>query len=152
MKLVNPNSITDMQMFNIKHQARMAQSIQKIGKSKRKVEVSLSKNSQKYLDQMIDEMKKQLAVTSNEVSNISEFFNYLKKQVHVEKGEKRLKYKNFNISYDEQDFLVMQIKSVIAEVEKQRSNLKWYNLIKKIIFSSVLTQNEVLINELRGKK
>ncbi len=43
-KLVNPNSISDMDIMNAKSQASMAALLQKIGKGKRKKEVTLSKS------------------------------------------------------------------------------------------------------------
>lgn len=151
MKLINPNKITDLQMFSIKNQAKLAQTLQKIGKGKRKVEISLSKSSQKYLDQIVDELKKQMATSNNDIPNISEFLNYLKKNVHFEKGQKRPKTLKLNISYDEQDFLILQIKSMITELEKQKLNLKWYNLIKKLLFSSMKTQNELLLKDIKNR-
>lgn len=151
MKIVNANKLSDMDVLNIKTQAKLAATLQKIGKSKRKVEVNLSKSSQRYLDQVIVELKKQMNANNAILPNISSFFDYLQKQVHVEKGQKRDKIKKFTISYDEQDFLVMQIKSMLKEVEKQKEQLKFYNLIKKIVFSSVKSQNELLLKELTNK-
>lgn len=153
MKIMNANRLNDMDVLNMKQQAKLASSMQKIGKTKRKIEVHLSKSSQKYLDQVIIELKKQMdANTSSALPNILSFFNYLQKQVHVEKKAKREKLKSFKLSYEEQDFLVLQIKSMIKEVERQKDNLKFYNLIKKLIFSSVKAQNELLLKELTNKK
>ncbi|WP_068268116.1 viral A-type inclusion protein [Caviibacter abscessus] len=151
-KMINANKINDMEMFNIKNQAKVAMLLQKIGKGKRKVEISLSKNSQKYLDQMIDELKKQMNQYKAQMGNIFEFLDYLKKQVHVEKGQKREKQKKVLLSYEEQDYLVMQAKSTIKEIDKIKAELKWYNLIKKVLYSSVKTQNEVLLDELLNRK
>lgn len=151
-KMINANKINDMEMFNIKNQAKFSMILQKIGKGKRKVEVSLSKNSQKYLDQMIDELKKQMDQYKAQMGNIFEFLDYLKKNVHVNKGQKREKYKKVLLSYEEQDYLVMQAKSTIKEIDKLKSSLKWYNLLKRMIYSSVKTQNELLINELLNRK
>lgn len=150
--MINANKINDMEMFNIKNQAKFSMILQKIGKGKRKVEVSLSKNSQKYLDQMIDELKKQMDQYKAQMGNIFEFLDYLKKNVHVNKGQKREKYKKVLLSYEEQDYLVMQAKSTIKEIDKLKASLKWYNLLKKTIYSSVKTQNELLINELLNRK
>lgn len=151
-KMINANKINDMEMFNIKNQAKFSMILQKIGKGKRKVEVSLSKNSQKYLDQMIDELKKQMDQYKAQMGNIFEFLDYLKKNVHVNKGQKREKYKKVLLSYEEQDYLVIQAKSTIKEIDKLKASLKWYNLLKKMIYSSVKTQNELLINELLNRK
>ena len=58
MKIMNANRLNDMDVLNMKQQAKLASSMQKIGKTKRKIEVHLSKSSQKYLDQVIIELKK----------------------------------------------------------------------------------------------
>lgn len=150
--MINANKINDMEMFNIKNQAKFGMILQKIGKGKRKVEIKLSKNSQKYLDQMIDELKKQMDQYKTQMGNIFDFLDYLKKHVHVNKGQKREKLKKIMLSYEEQDYLVMQAKSTIKEIDKIKAELKWYNIIKKVLYSSVKTQNEVLINELLNRK
>ena len=80
-----------------------------------------------------------------------EFFDYLKKHVHVEKGQKREKKKKILLSYDEQDYLVMQIRASVKEIENLNANLKWYNLIKKLIYSSVKAQNVLLLDELLNR-
>lgn len=152
MKMVNANKINDMDVFNMKQQMKMASAVQKIGKSKRKIEVHLSKGSQRYLDQVITELKKQMEANNAILPNIQSFFDYIRKQVHVEKGQKREKLKTFNLSYEEQDFLVLQIKSMIKEVENQKQQLKFYNIIKKVLFSSVKAQNELLLKEILNKK
>lgn len=149
--MINSNKINDMELFNIKNQAKMGMIIQKIGKGKRKVEITLSKNSQKYLDQIIDELKKQMAQYKDQMENVFEFFDYLKKHVHVEKGQKREKNKKILLSYDEQDYLVMQIRASVKEIENLNANLKWYNLIKKLIYSSVKAQNVLLLDELLNR-
>ena len=70
----------------------------------------------------------------------------------LKKDKKREKLKTFNLSYEEQDFLVLQIKSMIKEVENQKQQLKFYNIIKKVLFSSVKAQNELLLKEILNKK
>ena len=152
--MINSNKINDMELFKIKNQAKMSMIIQKIGKTKRKVEITLSKNSQKYLVQIIDELKKQMIQYKDQMENVFEFFDYLKKHISVEKSKKREKNKKILLSYDEQDYLVMQIRESIKKIEHLKLNLKWYNLIKKLIYSSINTQNVLLLDELlnRNKK
>ncbi|VWL85554.1 viral A-type inclusion protein [Oceanivirga miroungae] len=149
-KMVNPNSVTDMEIMNIKNQAKMTQVLQKVGRGRRKVEVYLSKTSQKFIEQLATELKKQMAIYDKKMPNIFDFFDYIIKCVHVEKRQKREKYKKIMLSYDEKDFLDMQIKGTLEELERQKKALKWYNIIKKIAFSSVKKQNEFLLNEIRG--
>lgn len=151
-KMINPTKLNEMEMFNIKNQAKMAQIMQKIGKSKRKIDITLSKSSIKYLSQVVKELKKQMISYEKQLPNLYDFFNYLEKNVTYEKGTKVPKKKTFSISYDEQDYLVMQIRATIKEIENQRANLKWYNIIKKIMFSSVKTQNNLLLDEVLNRK
>ncbi|WP_371440135.1 viral A-type inclusion protein [Oceanivirga salmonicida] len=151
MRMTNPNSITDMEMFNIKNQAKLTQTLQKLGRGRRKLEIYLSKSSQKYIEQVMVELKKQMVEYEKQLPNIYDFFNYIIKQVHVEKKQRREKFKKIALSYEEQDFLVMQIKGTIKEIIKQRKNLKWYQFIKKLAFSSVRKQNELLLEEVLNK-
>ena len=78
-KTVNANSITDMDMMNARSQANMVAQLQRVGVAKRKKEISLSKNGQKYLEQMIIEMEKQMKVYERQLTNLFKFFNYMKK-------------------------------------------------------------------------
>lgn len=41
---------------------------------------------------------------------------------------------------------------MIKEVENQKQQLKFYNIIKKVLFSSVKAQNELLLKEILNKK
>ena len=66
-KMVNPNTVTDMALVNARAQMKTQQLLQKVGKGKRKVQVTLSKNVRGYLSTMTKEMK----------SNWRIFFNFL---------------------------------------------------------------------------
>ena len=59
-KMVNPNTVSNMDLINAKSQAKMQQLVQKIGKGKRKVNVTFSKMSRSYLVKLIEEMKLKL--------------------------------------------------------------------------------------------
>lgn len=150
-RMVNPNSISDMEIMNIKNQARLSQILQNVGRGRRKVEIYLSITSQKFIEQLATELKKQMHDYATKMPNIPEFFNYLIKCVHVEKKQKREKNKMVLLSYDEKDFLEMQIKGSIEEIARQRKKLKWYNILKKLAFTSIRKQNEILLGEIRGK-
>ena len=98
-KTVNANSITDMDMMNARSQASMAAQLQRIGLAKRKKVITLSKNGQKYLEQMIIEMEKQMKIYEKQLPNLFQFFAYMKKELNVVKGKKREKEKNILVSY-----------------------------------------------------
>ena len=93
-KTVNANSITDMDMMNARSQASMAAQLQRIGLAKRKKVITLSKNGQKYLEQMIIEMEKQMKIYEKQLPNLFQFFAYMKKELNVVKGKKREKLLN----------------------------------------------------------
>ena len=139
-KTVNANSITDMDMMNARSQASMAAQLQRIGLAKRKKVITLSKNGQKYLEQMIIEMEKQMKIYEKQLPNLFQFFAYMKKELNVVKGKKREKEKSILVSFEEYDLL---------EVEK--SKLKWYSLMKKMVFSTMRKQTSNLLDELLKK-
>lgn len=134
MKITNPAKMTDTQYLSLKNQAKMATTMQKIGRTKRKIVITLSRTSQKYLLQMVKEMKKQLVANEKQLANVFSFFNYLESVLTVKKKQKMPKIKAISISYEEQDYLVMQIKSSINEINNQRLKLRWYNFFKKWLF------------------
>ncbi|ACZ01874.1 hypothetical protein [Streptobacillus moniliformis] len=148
-KLVNPNSISDMDVMNAKSQASMAALLQKIGKGKRKKEVTLSKNSQKYLEQMIGEMKKQMAIYEKQLPNIFSFFKYVEKSLHVGKKEKRPKEKVLALSFEEYDLIMKQMRDVIKGLTLEKSKLKWYNIVKKMVYKMMTKQTEELLKDMK---
>ena len=150
-KTVNANSITDMDMMNARSQASMAAQLQRIGLAKRKKVITLSKNGQKYLEQMIIEMEKQMKIYEKQLPNLFQFFAYIKKELNVAKGKKREKEKSILVSFEEYDLLVKQMKDIIKGLEVEKSKLKWYSLMKKMVFSTMRKQTSNLLDELLKK-
>ena len=150
-KTVNANSITDMNMMNVRSQASMAAQLQRIGLAKRKKVITLSKNGQKYLEQMIIEMEKQMKIYEKQLPNLFQFFAYMKKELNVAKGKKREKEKSILVSFEEYDLLVKQMKDIIKGLEVEKSKLKWYSLMKKMVFSTMRKQTSNLLDELLKK-
>lgn len=150
-KTVNANSITDMDMMNARSQASMAAQLQRIGLAKRKKVITLSKNGQKYLEQMIIEMEKQMKIYEKQLPNLFQFFAYMKKELNVVKGKKREKDKSILVSFEEYDLLVKQMKDIIKGLEVEKSKLKWYSLMKKMVFSTMRKQTSNLLDELLKK-
>jgi hypothetical protein len=150
-KTVNANSITDMDMMNARSQASMAAQLQRIGLAKRKKVITLSKNGQKYLEQMIIEMEKQMKIYEKQLPNLFQFFAYMKKELNVVKGKKREKEKSIMVSFEEYDLLVKQMKDIIKGLEVEKSKLKWYSLMKKMVFSTMRKQTSNLLDELLKK-
>ncbi|MBP6126531.1 MAG: viral A-type inclusion protein [Leptotrichiaceae bacterium] len=148
VKMVNQNTINDMTLVNAKSQAKMTQLIQKIGKGKRRVKVTLSKSTRSYLIKMLEEMKKQMAVYEKQLPNLFQFFNYLEKEARIVKQNKKQKTKDIVLSYEELDFLKIQIKETIKGIDNLKSSLKWYNLVKKGLYKTLKKQNEITLEEL----
>lgn len=148
VKMVNQNTINDMTLVNAKSQAKMTQLIQKIGKGKRRVKVTLSKSTRSYLIKMLEEMKKQMAVYEKQLPNLLQFFNYLEKEARIVKQNKKQKTKDIVLSYEELDFLKIQIKETIKGIDNLKSSLKWYNLVKKGLYKTLKKQNEITLEEL----
>ena len=148
VKMVNPNTVNDMALVNAKAQAKMSQLVQKIGKGKRRVRVTLSKSTRSYLVKMLEEMKKQMAIYEKQLPNVFQFFNYLGKEIQITKENKKEKTKNVLLSYEELDFLKIQIKETIKGITNLSGSLKLYNFIKKGLYKTLKKQNELVLEEL----
>lgn len=148
VKMVNPNTVNDMALVNAKAQAKMSQLVQKIGKGKRRVRVTLSKSTRSYLVKMLEEMKKQMSAYEKQLPNLFQFFNYLEKEIQITKENKKEKTKDVQLSYEELDFLKIQIKETIKGITNLSGSLKWYNFIKKGLYKTLRKQNEMVLEEL----
>ena len=58
------------------------------------------------------------------------------------------KTKDIVLSYEELDFLKIQIKETIKGIDNLKSSLKWYNLVKKGLYKTLKKQNEITLEEL----
>ena len=147
-KMVNPNTINDMTLVNVKAQAKMNQLVQKIGKGKRKIKVTLGKSTRSYLTKLIEEMKKQMKVYEKQLPNIFQFFGYLEKEIKITKENKKEKSKDVSLSFEELDFLKLQIRETIKGIDNMKTKLKWYNFLKKGLYKTLRKQNEMTLEEL----
>ena len=147
-KMVNPNTINDMTLVNVKAQAKMNQLVQKIGKGKRKIKVTLGKSTRSYLTKLIEEMKKQMKVYEKQLPNIFQFFGYLEKEIKITKENTKEKTKDVSLSFEELDFLKLQIRETIKGIDNMKTKLKWYNFLKKGLYKTLRKQNEMTLEEL----
>ena len=146
-KVINPNSVSNMDLINAKAQAKMQQIVQKIGKGKRKVNVTFSKMSRSYLVRLIEEMRKMMSQYEKQLPNVFSFFKYFENEVKITKENKKEKNKTVKLSYEEVDFFKLQLKETLKGIDTQRAALKWYNLIKKALFKKLKKQTEVVLEE-----
>ena len=151
-KVMNPNSVSNMDLINQKAQFKMQQLVQKIGKGKRRVTVTFSKMSRGYVSKMIEEMKKAMAQYERQLPNLFSFFNYLEKEVKITKENKKEKTKDVKFSYEEIDFFKLQLNETIKGIDTQVATLKWYNLIKKGLFKTLKKQTETVLEEVKNGK
>lgn len=148
------NNISDMSLMNMKSQMKLMNLMQKIGKGKRKVAIPLDRSAQKFMSSFVKELKKMTEQNqgADKMKNIIYFMDYILKIVEPQKGKKRPKTAFLAVSYDEQDFLALQMSESIKAIELQRGNLKWYNLIKKFLFSSYKAQCENMYELIKKAK
>ena len=151
-KVMNPNSVSNMDLINQKAQFKMQQLVQKIGKGQRRVTVTFSKMSRGYVAKMIEEMKKAMAQYERQLPNRFSFFNYLEKEVKITKENKKEKTKDVKFSYEEIDFFKLQLNETIKGIDTQVATLKWYNLIKKGLFKTLKKQTETVLEEVKNGK
>ena len=119
----------------------------KIGKGKRKVNVTFSKMSRSYLVRLIEEMRKMMSQYEKQLPNVFSFFKYFENEVKITKENKKEKNKTVKLSYEEVDFFKLQLKETLKGIDTQRAALKWYNLIKKALFKTLKKQTEVVLEE-----
>ncbi|WP_448821944.1 hypothetical protein [Cetobacterium sp.] len=137
---VNANNMNPMQMNAMSSMMGMMNSIQKIGKGKRKYSVSLDKGTKKFLSKFIEEIKKQFAV-NNGMQNVGQFLDYVK-SVADSKDKMDLK-----LSYEEQEFLTKMVSDAVKGMESVQ--FKWYQLIKKSMTKVMAKQYRQLLVQLK---
>ena len=93
--------------------------------------------------EMQKEMKKQMLPYEKQASNVFTFLNYLEKEA-LSKSKKI----TLTLSYEELDFLKMQVRESTKAVEELKQNLKWHNMIKKIVYGLLVKQNKYFLEEL----
>ena len=88
-------------------------------------------------------MKKQMLPYEKQASNVFTFLNYLEKE-----AQSKSKKITLTLSYEELDFLKMQVRESTKAVEELKQNLKWHNMIKKIVYGLLVKQNKYFLEEL----
>ncbi len=140
---INPNNLNPMQMNNMSSMMGMMNTMQRIGKSKRKYAIKLEKANKKFLAKFIDEIKKQFAgqETAPQQQGVIDFLDYLKAQCEI-KDRTEVK-----VSFEELEFLKRMIGDSIRGMEGMQ--FKWYQIIKKMMMKAMLTQYKQLFEEIK---
>lgn len=138
---VNPAALNPMEMNNISSMMGMMNSIQKIGKGKRKYSVKLDKGEKKLLVKFLDEAKKQFSnTTSNDqYAGVYGFLNYVS-EVASKKESTEVK-----LSFEEHDFLKRMLIDSVRGMEKM--DFFWYQFIKKFMVKTLTRQYRELIKK-----
>lgn len=153
MNMKMPNNMNEMSVINMKSQMALMSAMQKVGKGKRKVTLELNRTNQRFLSSFMKEFKKTLEKEStNKVNNILSFADYIIKNTESTRKNKKPKIVLLLISYEEQDFLRLQMAETVNAIRETRKTLKWYNLIKKITYSSYQTQCSEFLEVLKSAK
>jgi hypothetical protein len=140
---VNPNGMNPMQMNNMSSMMGMMNTIQRIGKGKRKISVNLDKNNKKFLSKFIDEVKKQFSSSAMgaQTASLGEFFDYIK-SVADAKDQMELK-----LSFEEYEFLKKMIIDSIRGMEGM--TFKWYQFVKKGMLKVMIKQYRELLTKFK---
>ncbi len=140
---INPNSLNPMQMNSMSSMMGMMNSMQKIGKGKRKYTIKLEKANKKFLSKFIDEIKKQFGgqEAAPQQKGVLEFLDYLKAQCEIkDRTEVR-------VSFEELEFLKRMVADSIKGMEGMQ--FKWYQFIKKSMMKAMIVQYKNLFEELK---
>lgn len=151
-KMMNANSMNDMTIMNAKSQAKQQQLMAKIGRGKRRVKVNLTKVARNYLNilnkEFEAEIKKIATADFNKTyPNIPHFIKYIDNETKITKENKKIKEKDVLFSFEEHDFLKLQLRESIKALEKSQKELKWYNFLNKIKYSYAKKQAEITLEE-----
>lgn len=137
---INPNNMNPMQMNAMSSMMGMMNSIQKIGKGKRKYSINLDKATKKFLPKFVEEVEKQFAGNQG-MQNVKQFLDYVKKTA-IDKEKKELK-----LSYEEQEFLAKILADGIRGMESVK--FKWHQILKKSMTKIMINQYRELLKELK---
>lgn len=130
---VNPNNLNPMEMNNMSAMAGMLNTMQRIGKSKRKYTVKLDKASKKFLVKFLEEIMKQFDTNAApQQKNVVEFLNYVKAQCEMKDREE------LRLSFEELEFMKRMVADSIKGMEGMQ--FKWYQFIKKGMMKTMLVQ------------
>lgn len=140
---VNPGTMSPMEMNNISSMMGMMNSIQKIGKGKRKYSVKLEKGDKKLLVKFIDEAKKQFSGTTSidQYAGVYGFLNYVG-ETAANKDTTELK-----VSFEEYEFLKKMLIDSVKGMEKMQ--FFWYQFIRKTMVKILTKQYKELLKKFK---
>ena len=119
---VNPGALSPMEMNNMSSMMGMMNSIQKIGKGKRKYNIKLDKTDKKLLVRFINEAKKQFSDTASKKETTE-----------------------IKMSFEEQEFIKRMLQDSVRGMEKMQ--FFWYQFIKKFTVRMLTKQYRELLKK-----
>lgn len=138
---INAGNLKPMEMNNISSMMGMMNSIQKIGKSKRKYSVKLEKGDKKLLVKFINEAKKQFSdmTSTDQYFGVYNFLNYVT-DIASKKETTELK-----LSYEEYEFIKKMLQDSLRGMEKM--SFFWYQFIRKAMVNVLKKQYKDLLKK-----
>ena len=118
--------------------------------------ISIDQSNLKDLKKELNKLGVSFSVMKNKESQNYEIFfqakdikvmEYAFKQV-IAKENKKEKTKDVSLSFEELDFLKLQIRETIKGIDNMKTKLKWYNFLKKGLYKTLRKQNEMTLEEL----
>lgn len=134
---LNANNLNPMEMNNAAAMMGMMNLIQKIGKGKRKYNISLDKNDKKFLGKFLEEGKKQFLAGGDQGTSIVEFFNYMK-EVCDNKTKNELR-----ISFEELEFMKKMMTDSVRGMEGM--TFKWWQFPQKAMVKLMVKQYRAIL-------
>ena len=119
---VNPGALSPMEMNNMSSMMGMMNSIQKIGKGKRKYTIKLDKTDKKLLVRFINEAKKQFSDTASKKETTE-----------------------IKMSFEEQEFIKRMLQDSVRGMEKMQ--FFWYQFIRKFTVRMLTKQYRELLKK-----
>lgn len=137
-ELLNSNNLQNRMVDQNKEAREIYELIQKVGKGKRRHQLTLSKANKKVIYKMMKEMSNMMSSQGAIGKNFQEFLSHL---------ESESKFgKNFRVSYEELTLLRKVISLSMKEL--MHNQLKWYQLLKRFSMYVMLAQYRNLLKVL----
>ena len=131
---VNPGALSPMEMNNMSSMMGMMNSIQKIGKGKRKYTIKLDKTD-------INEAKKQFTDTASN-SQYAGVYNFL---TYITDTASKKETTEIKMSFEEQEFIKRMLQDSVRGMEKMQ--FFWYQFIKKFTVRMLTKQYRELLKK-----
>lgn len=140
---VNPNTINPIEMNNMSSMLSMMNSIQKIGKGKRKYSIEVDKSDKRLLVKFLNEAKKQFADIGSSTQQVG-VYNFFKYVIDLASSKDTTEIK---LSYEEYEFLKKMLQDSVRGIEKMQ--FFWYQFIRRATTKAIAKQYRSLLKRFK---